>query len=129
MTTSPPSEPLLFWRYIASSLDRLVALLDGLSADDLDWRPPAPGANSLYVLAMHTLGNAEENLLEILGGQPIGRDREAEFAVQGARRGRARRAGRGCGLAWPRRWRISRPVLWTPLTLTHAGGRLPGATC
>ena len=81
--TAPSSEPLVFWRYIASSLDRLVAHLDGLSADDLDWRPPAPGANSLYVLATHTLGNAEENLLETLGGQPIGRDREAEFAVRG----------------------------------------------
>jgi hypothetical protein len=83
MTAPSPSESLLFWRYIASSLDRLVALIDGVSASDLDWRPPAPGANSLYVLAMHTLGNAEENLLETLGGQPIGRDREAEFAAQG----------------------------------------------
>lgn len=77
------AQALFFWRYIAGSLDRLVALLDGLSADELDWRPPAPEANSLYTLAIHTLGNAEENLLETLGGQPIGRDRAREFAARG----------------------------------------------
>src|SRR3954454_10337579 len=77
-------EPLLLWRFISSSLDRLVACLDGLSADDLNWRPPAPEANSLYALAVHTLGNAEENILETLAGQVVGRDREAEFTAQGA---------------------------------------------
>jgi hypothetical protein len=100
MTAPTPSEPFLFWRYIASSLDRLVALLDGLRAEDLDWRPPAPGANSLYVLATHTLGNAEENLLETLGGQTIGRDREGEFAVQG-----------GSVEVVQARWRALRPRL------------------
>lgn len=100
MASAPLSEPLLFWRYIAGSLDRLVALLDGLSAEELDWRPPAHGANSLSVLATHTLGNAEENLLETLGGQPIGRDREAEFAVQG-----------GSADAVAARWRDLRPRL------------------
>ena len=74
------SESLLFWRYISSSIDRLVALIDGLDAADLDWRPPAPETNSLYALAMHTMGNAEENLLGTLGGRPIARDRDGEFA-------------------------------------------------
>ncbi|MFN8517177.1 MAG: DinB family protein [Chloroflexia bacterium] len=99
MTAAAPSEALLFWRYIASSLDRLVALLDGLSPADLDWRPPAPGANSLRALATHTLGNAEENLLETLGGQVIG-DREAESAVQDGS------AGGDCS-----RWRVLRSRL------------------
>jgi hypothetical protein len=73
-------EGALFWRYIASSLDRLIACLDGLTVEELSWRPAAPGANSLYVLAAHMLGNAEENLLGLLGGQPMRREREAEFA-------------------------------------------------
>jgi hypothetical protein len=77
------AEPLLFWRFIASSLDRLVACLDGLSAEDVNWRPPAPEANSLAALAMHTLGNAEENILETLGGRAVGRDRESEFVTDG----------------------------------------------
>ncbi len=77
------AQALLFWRYIASSLDRLVAVIDGLDAADLAWRPPAAEANSLYALVVHTLGNAEENLFETLGGQPIGRDRAGEFAARG----------------------------------------------
>lgn len=74
------SEPLLFWRYIASSIDRLVAVAEGLDDDELDWLPPAPETSSVYALAMHTMGNAEENLLGTLGGQPITRDRDGEFA-------------------------------------------------
>lgn len=69
------------WRYIASSLDRLVGVVQGLDADDLGWRPPAPETNSLATLAVHTLGNAEENLLGVLCGRPVRREREAEFAA------------------------------------------------
>lgn len=76
-------EALIFWRYIASSLDRLVGCLDGLSEAHLNWRPAAPDTNSLYALATHTLGNAEENLLQTLLGQPVGRDRDGEFAARG----------------------------------------------
>lgn len=75
-------EIALFWRYIASSLDRLVACLDHLSAAEINWRP-LPTANSLYVLATHTLANAEENLLGILCGLSVARQREAGFAAEG----------------------------------------------
>ncbi len=71
----------LWWRYIDSSLGRLVDCLAGLTSEELNWRPPAPGANSLYVLATHTLANAEENLLAVLGGASAARDRGAEFAA------------------------------------------------
>lgn len=77
------SEALIFWRYIASSLDRLVACLDGLDADSLNWRPAAAETNSLYALTTHTLGNAEENILEVLCGRAVGRDRAGEFAAHG----------------------------------------------
>lgn len=103
-------EALLFWRFIASSLDRLVACLDGLDADDLNWRPPAPGANSLYALATHTLGNSEENILETLGGRAVGRDREAEFAAIGASAG-----------AIAARWRELRAELARTLAALPAG--------
>ena len=76
-------ELALYWRKIAGSLDRLLATLDGLDEEQLNWRPPAPNANSLYALATHTLGNAEENLLGVLAGQPVERDREGEFRASG----------------------------------------------
>jgi uncharacterized damage-inducible protein DinB len=73
------AEVAVFWRYIVSSLDRLADLVAGLDEAELAWRPPARGANSLRVLAVHTFGNAEENLAGLLGGEDVSRDREAEF--------------------------------------------------
>lgn len=64
-------------------LQRLCALLAGLDEEALNWRPAAPGANSIYVLAAHTLGNAEAWVLGIACGQPIVRDRPGEFAASG----------------------------------------------
>jgi hypothetical protein len=72
-------EAATFWRYIASSLDRLVRVAVDLGSPGIHWRPPAPATNSIAVLVIHTLGNAEENILETLCGQAIGRNRDAEF--------------------------------------------------
>lgn len=67
-----------FWGYIARSIDRLVALADGLEPRDLAWRP-AEGTSSLATLIGHTMSNAEDNLLGTLCGQPVTYDREADF--------------------------------------------------
>lgn len=71
-----------FWGFISRSIDRIVACLDGLPENDLNWRP-MESANSLYVLATHSLGTTEENILGVLCGQPVQRRREAEFAASG----------------------------------------------
>jgi hypothetical protein len=75
-------ETITFWRYITSSLHRLVACLDGLSEAELNWKP-LPDSNSQYVLATHTLANTEENILGVVCGQPVTRQREAEFSASG----------------------------------------------
>lgn len=72
----------LFWNYITGLVDRIIACLDGLEGDDLSWKP-LDNANSLYVLATHTMGNVEENLLKILCGQEVRRVRAEEFLAQG----------------------------------------------
>src|SRR5258706_15758768 len=77
------AEPVPFWRYIAGSADRLVELLHGLSEAELNWRPPAPETNSLFVLATHTIANTEENILATLCGEPLRRERAAEFQAHG----------------------------------------------
>jgi uncharacterized damage-inducible protein DinB len=79
---TPIQEGLLFWHYISSSIDQIFSTMDELSTEEINWLP-LPHANSLYVLATHTLGNTAENLLEVLCGQPTYRQREAEFASQG----------------------------------------------
>jgi hypothetical protein len=71
-----------YWGFISRSIERILACLDGLSADELNWRP-LDSANSLYVLATHILGTTEENILGVLCGQSTSRKREAEFAAQG----------------------------------------------
>lgn len=58
--------------------------LDGLSSEELGWRPATGSGNSLPVLAAHVLGNVEEKILEFLGGQPVGRVRDREFATGAA---------------------------------------------
>lgn len=64
-------------------LDRVCATLDGLSEAQLNWRPPAPEANSACVIATHVLGNLEAWVLGIACGLPIERDRPAEFRAAG----------------------------------------------
>ena len=80
MSIQPEIE--LFWRFIVSSVDHLIASLDALTEAELNWRP-LENANSLYILATHTMGNLAENLLGVLCGQPSQRQRDAEFVAQG----------------------------------------------
>src|SRR6185436_553361 len=70
-------------RFIFSTIDHLVEALDGLSAAQLNWRPEAASTNSLYAIAVHVLGNAEENVLGTVAGQAVSRSRDAELAARG----------------------------------------------
>ena len=70
-------------RQLQSLLKRVCACLDGLSEAQLNWRPPMHGANSAYVIAAHTLGNARAWVLGIACGWPVERDRPAEFQASG----------------------------------------------
>jgi hypothetical protein len=70
------------YRALSGVVERLVATTDGLTPDQLNWRPPVAGGNSVTVLAVHTLANIEESVLEVLGGQPVGRIRDEEFVAR-----------------------------------------------
>ena len=73
------------WPYIARSIEQIIGALSDLedAGVPLDWRPPAPEANSVYTLAVHALGTTEHRLLEVLCGIDVDREREAEFAATG----------------------------------------------
>lgn len=47
-----------FQHFIFNTIDSIVAVLDGVSAEELNWRPIAPATNSLDAIATHVLGNA-----------------------------------------------------------------------
>ena len=76
-------EVQVFWELITGSVDQLVESLDGLSANDLNWSP-LESANSLYVLATHTMGNVEHRILTVLCDEEVERDRDAEFLAKGS---------------------------------------------
>ncbi|MBA2468939.1 MAG: DinB family protein [Chloroflexia bacterium] len=68
-----------FWRFTNRSLEGFMAAMEGLTVEELNWRPPAPDTNSIYVLATHTLGNVRMHVFRVLLGQSIDRDRDQEF--------------------------------------------------
>lgn len=74
----------VYTHLIRSLLKRVVAGLEGLTEAQLNWRPPMEGANSAYVIAAHTVGNARAFVLGIACGQAMGRDRPAEFRAAGS---------------------------------------------
>jgi len=71
---------------IRSLLERIGACLAPLSQAQLNWRPSHEGANSAYVIAAHVLGNARAWVLGIACGEPVRRDRPAEFRAAGSYR-------------------------------------------
>ena len=69
--------------------NQIKAQLEGLPPEALDWRPTREtgelATNSLAVIAAHVAGSQVYWLKEIINRQPIQRDRDAEFAIQGFR--------------------------------------------
>jgi hypothetical protein len=78
----PNKEVETLWNYISRSIARIILCLDGLNEDDLNWKP-LDNANSLYVLAIHMMGNVESNILGVLCHQNMLRQREDEFSAHG----------------------------------------------
>ena len=70
-------------RELQSLLARVCGCLEGLDEAQLNWRPPVAGGNSIYVIVSHTLGNVRAWVLGIACGQPVARDRPAEFQASG----------------------------------------------
>jgi len=67
---------------LVREVDRVLAATTGLSAAQLTWAPAAKGANSLLVLASHTVGAAERHILVNIAGRKSGATRDEEFAMK-----------------------------------------------
>ena len=73
----------MLWRHITRSQEHLISCLEGLSEEDINWRP-LENANSLYVLATHMMSNMNETILATLCNQPMSkRKREEDFKAVG----------------------------------------------
>jgi hypothetical protein len=62
--------------------DDVAKTIEGLSPEVLDWSPKA-GVNSIAVLIVHLTGSQRFLFGEVIGGQDIHRDRDAEFLAKG----------------------------------------------
>ncbi len=62
---------------------RIIAELEAVPPDALNWRPPLPDTNTMYILAIHTAGAAEWWIVGAAAGKSVQRDRPAEFRSQG----------------------------------------------
>ena len=62
--------------------DEIRTAIKGLPQDALDWTP-GPEINSVCTLVVHLTGAERYWIGDVIGGEPSGRDREAEFKVQG----------------------------------------------
>lgn len=72
----------IFAAAIASSVDRVLATLDGIEEVGCRWRP-LQSANSLLAIANHVLANAERNVLGTYCEQPYDWKRDEEFLADG----------------------------------------------
>jgi len=62
--------------------DDVAKTVEGLHLEALDWSPKA-GVNSITVLVVHLTGSQRFLFGEVIGGQDIHRDRDAEFLAKG----------------------------------------------
>ncbi|HJN92457.1 MAG TPA: DinB family protein [Dehalococcoidia bacterium] len=83
-----------FINAISGTVDAILACLDDLTVDEINWRPPVPAPNTLAIIAIHSQGNVAQNVLELLGGQEVDRVREEEFLTAGDVADRARQRWR-----------------------------------
>jgi len=70
--------------FLQQRIAEIPKALEGLSDEELNRAPDFPGANSLFVIARHTLGSMRGWVLGIVCGQDLVRDRPAEFAASGS---------------------------------------------
>jgi hypothetical protein len=80
---APETEAQMYRDRLINVVDRLIATMDELDADGINWKPPGDEMNSITVLATHVMGNVREIVVQQFGGAPLDRDRDAEFRAVG----------------------------------------------
>ncbi len=81
------AEAQALWEQFERVHNEIFQWSDGLSDDQLNWTPPAKDTNSIGNLISHILGAELFSVVNRVGGQPVNRDRSAEFSHQVTRAG------------------------------------------
>jgi uncharacterized damage-inducible protein DinB len=81
------AEMQALWEQFERVHDEIFRWSDGLSDDQLNWTPAAKDTNSIGNLISHILGVELFWVANRIGGQPVNRDRAAEFSHRMSREG------------------------------------------
>jgi uncharacterized damage-inducible protein DinB len=79
------AEAQALWEQFQRVHSEIFHWSDGLSDDQLNWKPPAKDTNSIANLISHVLGAELFAVVNRIGGQPVNRDRSAEFSHRSTR--------------------------------------------
>ena len=66
-----------FMEFIDILSREMLTQLDGLPAEALNWQPPLPDTNSMFVIAYHAAGATDQWVNGYVGRQTVERDRAA----------------------------------------------------
>ncbi len=116
MATGERSEIESYLGYVCRSIDRMVACLDELTEEEAN-TPPTRAASSLRTLAVHAMGNVEENVIGVFARGAVARIRDAEFTNDA----RPSKIGGGgsCARASCGAYTKSRPANWRRIGCIH----------
>jgi hypothetical protein len=78
------AEAATYSAQLAWVLEQVCQNLTGLTAAQLNWRPPVADTNSAFAIASHISGSTRVFALGFGFGHTVARDRPAEFAASGA---------------------------------------------
>jgi uncharacterized damage-inducible protein DinB len=78
-TMRPEAEAV--WEQYQRIVGEIFTWADGLSDAQLNWSPTGKETNTLGNLISHTLGAGLFAVTDRIGGQPMARDRQAEFTA------------------------------------------------
>lgn len=74
----------VFASEMESVLDQLVRVIESVPAAALNEPLGVPETNTMFVIGWHTLGAVEHWVCGWAGGEPVQRDRDAEFRATGS---------------------------------------------
>jgi uncharacterized damage-inducible protein DinB len=79
------AEAQALWEQFAQVNNEIFKWSDGLTDDQLNWKPSGRDTNSIGILMSHIMGIEIFSVAERVGGQSVNRDRSAEFANRATR--------------------------------------------
>jgi uncharacterized damage-inducible protein DinB len=79
------AEAQALWEQFAHVNDEIFKWSDGLTDDQLNWKPSGRDTNSIGILMSHIMGIEIFSVAERVGGQSVNRERSAEFANRATR--------------------------------------------